>query len=207
MLIQKFAKGIFAFIATLQLASFIVSQFDAGSHYFNLATLFVRLCVMLLAIRPYFQFNVKLHFLMYRKQKMAYKVHACRHIALVLLTTIAILLFINRDTWWLFDYACKIEGDHLKHSVSDFKASPESFCTMIDRMVEKPMTGTETIIGNLIYDIVSILPYWAFLLFHDPHDCFKCLGKDPERNYSMFQFNRAELLKLRYCAKFGSRET
>ena len=59
----------------------------------------------------------------------------------------------------------------------------------------------------LIYDIISILPYWAFLLFHDPHDCFKCLGKDPERNYSMFQFNRAELLKLRYCAKFGSRET
>ena len=150
--------------------------------------------MMLLAIRPYFQFNVKLLFSMYRKQKLAYQVHACRHIALVILTTISLIVFINRDTWWLFDYACKIEKDHLVEAAPDVQVNPASFCYKIDKLIANPMTGTETIIGNMIYDINSMLPYWAFLLLHDPHDCFKCLGKDPERNYSKFQFNRAELL-------------
>ena len=56
---------------------------------------------------------------MYRKQKLAYQVLAYRHIALVILTTIALMIFINRDTWWLFDYACKIESDNLNEVAPD----------------------------------------------------------------------------------------
>ena len=37
------------------------------------------------------------------------------------------------------------------------------------------------------FEIVSILmPIITFLAFDDPHDCFKCFGKDPDRNYSRY---------------------
>ena len=55
----------------------------------------------------------------------------------------------------------------------------------------------------MVYDFIAIIPIWSFLLFHDPHDCFKCLGKDPVRKYSKFQYDRVERMKMRYRAKFG----
>ena len=36
--------------------------------------------------------------------------------------------------------------------------------------------------GNIIY----MLPMLAFFIFNDPHDCYTCLGKDPDRIYSRF---------------------
>ena len=68
----------------------------------------------------------------------------------------------------------------------DYVQNPDSFCSDVSRLLKSVTTGTETIIGDLIYDLVSLLPFWAFLLFNNPHDCFKCLGKDPDRNYSKF---------------------
>ena len=42
--------------------------------------------------------------------------------------------------------------------------------------------------GELIifFDILIMLPVIFFLLLDDPHDCFTCLGKDPDRVYSSF---------------------
>ena len=37
-----------------------------------------------------------------------------------------------------------------------------------------------------------LFPIWAFFLFNDPHDCFRCLGKDPDRIFSIKQYNRDE---------------
>ena len=31
-----------------------------------------------------------------------------------------------------------------------------------------------------------LLPIIVFFAFNDPHDCFVCLGKDPDRKYSRF---------------------
>ena len=38
-----------------------------------------------------------------------------------------------------------------------------------------------------ILDVNLMLPVVAFLCFDDPHDCFRCMGKDPDRIYSSFQ--------------------
>ena len=32
--------------------------------------------------------------------------------------------------------------------------------------------------------VIYLLPIWAFFLLNVPHDCFKCLGKDPDRIFS-----------------------
>ena len=38
--------------------------------------------------------------------------------------------------------------------------------------------------------IVEIIPFLAFFLLDQPHDCFICLGKDPDRVYSSLQFTK-----------------
>ena len=35
----------------------------------------------------------------------------------------------------------------------------------------------------------SILPFLTFLILNKPHDCYRCVGKDPERKYSKFQYS------------------
>ena len=42
-----------------------------------------------------------------------------------------------------------------------------------------------------------------FLAFDDPHDCFKCFGKDPDRNYSKFQLTKEECAMRRMAAKYS----
>ena len=37
-----------------------------------------------------------------------------------------------------------------------------------------------------IFLLLVLLPVLMFLAFDDPHDCFTCIGKDPDRKYSRF---------------------
>ena len=58
-------------------------------------------------------------------------------------------------------------------------------------------------LGIFLFDITRLIPFWVFLIFNKPHDCFACLGKDPSRSYSRFQYSKQELLKLKMATKFG----
>ena len=49
--------------------------------------------------------------------------------------------------------------------------------------------------GELVPDILILLPILTFFLLYKPHDCYKCLGKDPDRIYSSFQLNLEERAK------------
>ena len=44
-----------------------------------------------------------------------------------------------------------------------------------------------TIIEQLLGNIILMLPLIAYFWLNDPHDCYTCLGKDPDRIYSRFQ--------------------
>lgn len=35
--------------------------------------------------------------------------------------------------------------------------------------------------------LLELIPFMAFYTFNRPHDCFVCLGKDPDRIYSSLQ--------------------
>ena len=48
-----------------------------------------------------------------------------------------------------------------------------------------------------------LLPIITFLLFDNPHDCFICLGKDPDRIYSSFQLSRQERTHRKMKAKYS----
>ena len=54
-----------------------------------------------------------------------------------------------------------------------------------------------------LYYVQLLLPVVVFLMFDDPHDCFKCLGKDPERKYSRFQLSVEERKNRRMIARYS----
>ena len=52
-------------------------------------------------------------------------------------------------------------------------------------------------------DLVILIPVLTFLAFDKPHDCFTCLAKDPDRNYSIFQLSLEERVRRKMMAKFS----
>ena len=53
--------------------------------------------------------------------------------------------------------------------------------------------------------MLLILPLGVFLALNDPHDCFVCLGRDPDRIYSTFQLTLEERTRRRMVAKYSTR--
>jgi len=47
----------------------------------------------------------------------------------------------------------------------------------------KPERAKLTYLGFIV---AELLPFVFYFAFNKPHDCFKCLGKDPDRRFSIF---------------------
>ena len=75
----------------------------------------------------------------------------------------------------------------------DYKsgAAPDlSYCSIFDIKDDIDYFQFSWIIFNLNFWL--LIPIWTFFWLHDPHDCYNCLGKDPDRIYSRFQLNVEE---------------
>ena len=59
-------------------------------------------------------------------------------------------------------------------------------------------------VAYLAFIGIELLPFVFYFWFNEPHDCFKCLGKDPERRYSIFQLTERENLIRDLSVKYGS---
>ena len=69
------------------------------------------------------------------------------------------------------------------------------------------------VLGNRYYErfslvewcsnLIHLLPIVAFLALNEPHDCYTCLGKDPDRIFSQFQLTIDERKNRKYLAKFS----
>ena len=53
--------------------------------------------------------------------------------------------------------------------------------------------------------MLGLLPFVIFFLLDRPHDCFVCLGKDPDRIYSVFQLKKEERNARNMFAKYSVR--
>ena len=155
----------------------------------------VDMMLLVMIITFYLYFNVKLLIRMYKGHRLEFSDHASRHIANVATTSVCILIFLYQDFIWLLNYACKIGKTKEQFD--------NSYCHEIQFYTLNPSIGTQTLLGIFLFDITRLIPFWAFLIFNKPHDCFACLGKDPSRSYSRFQYSKQELLKLKMATKFG----
>ena len=58
--------------------------------------------------------------------------------------------------------------------------------------------------GQACVDIMTLLPVASFLILNEPHDCFACLGKDPDRIYSRHQLNSEERARRSLRVRFNN---
>ena len=57
---------------------------------------------------------------------------------------------------------------------------------------------------TVYYNGLTLLPVLTFYVLDAPHDCFACLGKDPDRIYSIFQLTTEQRTRREAVAKFNS---
>ena len=112
----------------------------------------------------YMNFNLKLLQVMHKRHRLEFKKHALQQITNVLGTAFCILTLIYADYIYLLGCICRL----------DF-----SYCKSHKDFTHNPSYGTETDIGIALLNGIMLIPLWAYFFFNKPHDCFKCLGKDP----------------------------
>ena len=93
---------------------------------------------------------------------------------------------------------CLAESDDQSAASSEL-----SYCSLFDIKDEIDYQQFSWIIFNLNFWL--LIPIWTFFWLHDPHDCYTCLGKDPDRIYSRFQLNVEERARRQLIAKFNHR--
>ena len=69
----------------------------------------------------------------------------------------------------------------------EFKLDKETICANVNNVTQSPVIGSRAFSSDFVYGTITLLaPFWAFFALSVTHDCFRCFGKDPERNYSQF---------------------
>lgn len=72
-----------------------------------------------------------------------------------------------------------------------FLHSEHNYCTEIfDRLYKFDTQDEGIMITTCVEFLIGLIPITIFLFTNKPHDCFKCLGKDPDTStYSIFQYS------------------
>ena len=136
-----------------------------------------------------YSFNTfKLLIMMFRRHNLAFRNHAPRLVPLTFLTLGAIL-YVGTQTFnvasffFCVDVISKPFGSFCTHQANTFFARGR---------------GT----SNLLI-FMRIVPMISFLLLNKPHDCYRCLGKDPDRIFSIHQLTERETMIREIRNKFG----
>ena len=79
----------------------------------------------------------------------------------------------------------------------------QGYCHVIEyKLSEKDFLALNT--WNLSFWM--LFPVFIFFLLNNPHDCYTCLGKDPDRIYSIYQLTQEECVKKQIIARFNQSE-
>lgn len=151
-----------------------------GDHIYTLClTVFVM---------SYYQYNVlSLLMNMYKFHRIEFKKHFCKMIRLFIFTEFALLWMCAVELCLLYEFLCT--KAYLKDNLAMFDvfSTEEDVCfRIIDFFGRFNKNSNIASMPFALYYIQLLLPVVVFLMFDDPHDCFTCLGKDPERKYSRF---------------------
>ena len=153
---------------------------------------------------------------MYKYHRLEYYNHRKSKIALLLTTYVSIMILFGLIVCAFYTSICMAAHEEWH------KDSPEAaaFYDLDDKQL--PQVGICTFyVGewlreaeseynkrnmSLIYfgmTLLELIPFLAFFIFNRPHDCFICLGKDPERIYSSLQLTTQEQESRRMWVKYS----
>ena len=124
--------------------------------------------------------------------KMAFKLHFWPNLVLFLITEVTFLNYLISQILIILRFIC----NHSENQLDELYAG---YCPRTDLSSFTEHFTFVNINNNMNY----LLPIIAFLLCNKPHDCYTCLGKDPDRNYSIYQLSQEERTKRKFRSKFS----
>ena len=144
--------------------------------------MFSSVLVLLLAscLFAYISYNMANLFWIKDKHHFAYKSHAPKQIPLVILTTFSLCFEVLRELQWVSYRMCQLV--YKDTELQEYAG----YCLQLETATMQPKVGQTSIAYYVLWVVIGLFPIWAFLALELPHDCFKCLGKDPDRNFSIY---------------------
>ena len=141
--------------------------------------------------------------------RFEYEKHSSRMLVIFVITTLSLCSVILFETGVFYSYVCAygffINGEDQLAIFDPFVDKP-GMCLFFDEYYIK-MFGTTQNIGFVLWivDFTILIPPVTFFFLDNPHDCFVCFGKDPDRIYSIFQLTREDRTNRKLKARLGSK--
>lgn len=155
---------------------------------------------LILSLQEYFFTAISRIRLMYKLHRYEYNRHACKLISLSLANGISLLYAVVGFYSVTLVSTCILGEDRY---MGDSTETGHDFCFNIFIKTNK-LTPEFTALAYLAFIMSELIPFLSYFWLNDPHDCFRCVGKDPDRRYSMFQLTQRETLMREHLVKFGS---
>ena len=147
---------------------------------------------------------------MYTHHRFEFYTHAKRMIALYLATMLSCASVFFAFAVGTYGAVCLAAAgsffpDWDKAAYYDPDSPDPGMCSYVATQAQDAFTGAAYPTILLVFDLFLLIPVLTFLLFDNPHDCFVCLGKDPERIYSIYQLKKQERKERKMYARYSTR--
>ena len=130
---------------------------------------------------------------MYQYHQLEFWKHCKQKLLLDAITMLCMLLLCS---YWVLDAYCIICW-YTEYSM-DEPTNFNSICFKADSFFKTLIKNNQYL---FIFETSQLLPVWAYFLLSKDHDCFRCFGKDPTRNYSSYQYTAREKVIRRLKSK------
>ena len=162
----------------------------------------IEICVLMLGINVVANSNLSQGFwlllAMYRRHRLEFYNHRKRLIALLLTTSASLFLLFAFAIMGFYLTFCEAEINELHTNPDDdtkLAFTGKGICNWYTAGFENVLMSPESKkkISLMFFGTITVelVPFLAFFLLDQPHDCFVCLGKDPDRIYSSLQLTKA----------------
>ena len=199
----------------LTLVALFIYNLASDDHYFTMSGSILVSCISILGnSQASLTYGLFLVHGMYRYHRFEYYQHRNSLLALLFTTYFSMIILFVLGSMGFYLTFCLAGETELEYKDSGAFYTPEA-------------TGSDGICGwyvNSFYDalhssknkqnmsllfftvtMLELTPFIAFYFLNRPHDCFVCLGKDPDRIYSSLQLTKQERVARKMFGKYSIR--
>ena len=159
----------------------MVAWLSEGTSLVAIENLYIS-AVTFYQFASYFKCEVALLKSMYRLHRFEFNNHIKRMTILFIFTTTSYFLLCLNSIYSSYVGFCITDAGKPEGSVWFDIDNPVGICNFVISSSFNEFTSYVL----LIIDFFTILPIIVFMVINKPHDCYECMGKDPDRTYSIY---------------------
>ena len=143
---------------------------------------------LFLVLQVYAATSVSLTVMMYKEHRLEFYRHFKSMMLMHTATVVTLLILIFVEVCFMYLGPCfQMNDQGAMYSLESQQEAEQSICVHVFDIVgiewqDHPAKER----GIYIFNFVIVLPIIVFFLLDQPHDCFICLGKDPDRIFSSY---------------------